>query len=76
MKKIIITLLMTGKSATKKYKVNDLENYLWIIKGLFEDTPAGIRANEKNVFWSKDNNARADLIRDIMNMNKRNIKDF
>ena len=76
MKKIIIRLLLTGKSTTKKYKVNDIENYLWCLKGLFVDTPNGIRANRENEFWNEDNNARADLVRDVVNMTSPNIKDM
>ena len=76
MKKIIIRLLLTGKSTTKKYKVEDLEEYLWIVRGLFVDTANGIAANPVNDFWSEDNTARADLIRDITNMTKPTIKDF
>lgn len=75
MKKIIIKLLMTGYSTTKKYTVNDLENYLWILKGLFKDTQKGIAANQENPFWSNENNARVDLIRDIMNITRRSVKD-
>jgi hypothetical protein len=38
MKKIIDTLLRTGYSKTTKYSTQDLEKYLYVLRGLFEDT--------------------------------------
>ena len=75
MKKTILRALQTGKATTRRYQVKDLENYLFIIKGLFIDTETGIKANEKNSFWTQKNANRADLIRDIMWMQYRKPTD-
>ena len=76
MKKIILTVLCTGHSSTKKYTVKDLENYLFILKGLFKQTEYGIGCSDSFFWEAENNNNRFALIRDIQKMKRRDIKDF
>ena len=71
MKKIIDTLLRTGYSKTTKYSTQDLEKYLYILRGLFEDTGYGHIKVKANKFWNQDNSKnRLDLIRDMKSCQK------
>lgn len=71
MKKIIDTLLRTGYSKTTKYSTQDLEKYLYILRGLFEDTEYGHIKVKSNKFWDRDNSKnRLDLIHDMRSCTK------
>lgn len=70
-KKIVDTLLRTGYSKTAKYSTHDLEKYLYILRGLFEDTGYGHIKSKENKFWDASNHQnRLNLIHDMRSCQK------
>lgn len=66
MKNVILTVLRTGYSTTKKYTAEDLSGKLYFLKHIIENRESlGVCCNN-NPFWRHTNNANRDaLIRDI-----------
>ena len=70
MKKILINLLEKGYSKTKKYDIKQLENFCYILKGLFTKKYNMICCNS-NKFWHyENNNNRWQLIQDLKGYQK------
>ena len=70
MKNILINLLLKGYTKTKKYTIKDIEQYCYILQGLFQNKYGMICCN-KNYFWHyENNNNRFQLIQDLKNYQK------
>ena len=75
MKNIILTILRTGYSKTKKYKAKDLCKKLFFLEHLIKDTEYGIFCKHNN-FWEFDNrDNRRELINEIYKIRNFNVKD-
>ncbi|MGN0961425.1 MAG: hypothetical protein ACI4PF_04430 [Christensenellales bacterium] len=82
MKNIIIKLLCSGWTSSKKYTIEQLSKYFYPIKNIvqyakyYNGEIMGIQANN-NKFWKYENiHNRNDLINDIINIKYNNIKDL
>lgn len=77
MKNVLLTLLRTGVSNTKKFKVEDFAKYLpGVANLLFEQREWGITA-KSNDFWKHDNNPRAGELRhDIEAVKRASVRDI
>lgn len=75
MKNIILKILRTGYTTSKKYTVEDLCKYLHILRPLLKEECGMIICN-KNAFWAYENNEnRTQLINDIEAIHRNTIKD-
>lgn len=76
MKNIIIKILTTGFSTTRKYKLQDLCKWLYPLQYILRDgNGLSICCNE-NKFWSSENNGnRSELLLDICGIRRRNMTD-
>lgn len=77
MKQIIKNILINGFSKTKRYTIDDITNYLYILQYIFINNPdVGMITNNDNKFWQRENNKnRIELISDISSINKSTITD-
>lgn len=76
MKQIIINILCNGFSNTKR-PLEEICDYVFILKYIFKKSEwGGICCNE-NAFWDSNNNKnRIELMQDIMDVKRRSVKDF
>lgn len=79
MKKIIAGILRRGYTASKQATLKNCIAFLYPLQYILEETPAGrmatVRCNH-NPFWGAENNQRrAELIHDILDICKPNITD-
>lgn len=75
MKNIIITLLRTGATVTKKYNKQDLCKYLFFLGDIITERDGKIQANS-NKFWTADNaQNRKDLIVDLIRVKHAKASD-
>ena len=70
MKNILINLLTKGYTKTKKYTIKDIEEFCYILQGLFQNKN-GIICCNSNYFWHyENNNKRMQLIQDLKGYSK------
>ena len=75
MKNIILTILRTGFTKSKK-SLEDLTEYLFILKYILRVNEIGFISCNNNAFWkAENNNKRMELINDILGIHKKDIKD-
>ena len=76
MKNIILKILRTGFSETKKYSAKQLNNYMFVLDGLFCDRYGLIVADVNNHFWDYYNKKnREELIHDLSAVKRRSVQD-
>lgn len=77
MKNVLLTLLRTGVSNTKKFKVEDFSKYLpGVTNLLFEQREWGITA-KSNDFWKRENSQnQAELRHDIETVRRASVRDM
>lgn len=76
MKQVILKILRTVYAKTKRYSVTDLENYCWILKGLFKesDYEENVITCNDNPFWNYENNQnRSELISAFYGFSKKGM---
>ena len=77
MKNVLLTLLHTGVSNTKKFKVEDFSKYLpGVANLLFEQHEWGVTA-KGNAFWKRENSQnQAELRHDIETVRRASVRDM
>lgn len=71
MKSIILTLLRSGYTKTRKYSIEDLARKLYVLRPLLRIGVGGDICCNENAFWMVDNNPkRGDLITDIYRVHR------
>ena len=75
MKSLILTILETGSTKSKK-PIEDYISYLYPLRNILKVDECGRITHNNNAFWRFENRRnRADLICDIYNIRKKGIRD-
>lgn len=75
MKNLIVTVLQSGFSTTKK-PLADFIKYLYITKYIFHTDSLGRITHNDNPFWKPENRKnRVQLLRDVHSIHRNNVQD-
>lgn len=76
MKNIIVTILRTGFTKSKK-PLKDFTEYLFILKYILKVNEFGFITCNNNAFWNIENkNKRIELINDILGIHRKGVRDI
>lgn len=75
MKNIIMRILLTGYSSSKK-TIKDFTSYLYILEYVLTTNTLGFVVAKNNAFWNIENEKnRLELVNDISSIRRKDIKD-